>query len=90
MTPRIRIAGLEVELDLEREWGVTSRNGASRELEREIEGMLNAGYGIEWEPPFGVYEPSVRNASAQAIAEDLGAQILELDPPDNGPASRVH
>ena len=90
MTTRIRIAGVEAKLDSNRHWNIVQRNGSSASLVRSIERFLNQAYGVEWEPAFGVYEPSLRNASAQAVAIDLGAEVLELDPVEDGPADRVY
>lgn len=76
---RIRILGLEAELDDQRAWHVT-RPDSKRALSRTVERLLNRSYGFEWEPEFGVYEPSHGNASAQAVVIDMGAEVLELDP----------
>lgn len=91
MSVRIRIGGVEATIDAERTWRITQVDGTSPSLVRSIERMLNAGYGIDWLPPFGVYEPSMVNAAAQAVAIDLGAEVLELEPVDeDAPEGRVY
>lgn len=90
MSARIRIGGVEATIDAERTWRITQVDATNPSLVRSIERMLNAGYGIKWEPAFGVYEPSMVNAAAQAVAIDLGAEILELDPIAAGPEGRVY
>lgn len=82
---RIRFAGLEARLDRDRFWVPTQTNGKRPADVRRLLAFLNQSYGPEWEPDFGVYEPSWANASAQALAIDVGAEILELDPIEDVP-----
>ncbi len=79
---RIGFAGLELTLDADRVWHVTQDNGKAAVVGKSIAAFVNLEYGSSWAPAFGVYEPSLRNASAQAIAAELAAEILELDPID--------
>ena len=77
---RIRFAGLELTLDAERIWHVTQDNGRAASVVDPIEAFVNVEYGPTWEPELGVYEPDHGNAAAQAIAVELAAEILELEP----------
>ncbi len=77
---RILFAGVELTLDADRVWRVTQDNGRTAAAVDPIADFVNLEYGPAWAPPFGVYEPSIRNASARAIAAELSAVILELDP----------
>ncbi len=90
MSARIRIGGVEATLNDERTWTITQVDGTSPSLVRSLERLLNSGYGIDWLPAFGVYEPSMVNAAAQAVAIDLGAEVLELDPIGDSPEGRIH
>ena len=91
MTARIRIAGVEATIDVELRWRVTHVDGTSLELLRSLERFLNTAYGLEWLPPFGVYEPSMPNAAAQAVADELGAEVLELELADeDAPRGRIY
>ena len=88
---RIRIAGVEATVDVEMRWRVTQVNDTNSELVRSLERFLNTAYGIEWQPAFGVYEPSMTNAAAQAVATELGAEVLELEEAEeDAPEGRVY
>ncbi len=91
MTVRIRIAGLEATADLELHWTIRQVDGTSPAMIRSLERFLNTAYGIDWRPAFGVYEPSMSNAAAQAVADELGAEVLELEPADqDAPQGRIY
>lgn len=79
MSARIRIAEVELTVDDELVWEVTELNGTKPSVASALARLLTAGYGLDWLPPFGVYEPSMPNAVARAAAEDLGAEVLELE-----------
>lgn len=80
MTVRIRLAGLEAELDIAGVWSVDQVGDVSPRVARALVRFLNRAYGKDWEPAFGVYEPSHRNASAREVAIDVGAEVIELEP----------
>ena len=90
MSVCIRIAGVEAAIDVELRWRVTRVNDTSPRLVRSLERFLNTAYGIDWQPAFGVYEPSRVNAAARQVAIDLGAEVLELEPAEDVPEGRVH
>ncbi len=90
MRTRIRIAGVEATIGAEMRWRVSAANDASPQLVRTLERFLNSAYGIDWQPAFGVYEPSMLNAAAQQVAIDLGAEVLELEEAEDAPEGRVY
>lgn len=79
MSARIQIAGVELTVDDALVWEVTELNGTDPVVASALARLLATGYGVDWLPPFGVYEPSMPNAAARAAAEDLGAEVLELE-----------
>ncbi len=77
MSATIHISGHEAKIDDQLRWTVRRLSAdVSTRSERVTLELLTRNYGQGWRPPFGVYEPHMANAAAQAAVEELGAELV--------------
>ena len=55
-----------------------------------IEASLNREFGLSWERPFDDYVPDMPAAVAEAAADALGAEVIEIEPPRGDGANAIY